>query len=357
MHPFLPFYYLCQINPKKIMKMLRYYHHPDHLGSSASTELSNHWITDGSGNAIQHLHYLPLKSFAFFPPWRSVKEINFLYAHCLRRFGEDWVDQRNSSWNAPYTFSGKEKDMETGYGYFGARYYNSGLSIWLYIDPMSYKYPSMSPYVYCANNPVILVDPDGRDIYTFDEKGYLLDVEENKEVDRIVIINKNKNTRRESKDFASGTIKGNVADFKSMSGLPDATMFATDNSQAAEEVFLFLADNSEVEWGLINTESNNCTSFIGTNHERSQNDIPDICVGMLDKIVRFVHNHPSDNNATSEGDHYGSVTLEKLDPNVQQYNYTKSNGYTRYNSNTDFSTKFHGELDSFQISVPSYKTN
>jgi RHS repeat-associated protein len=72
--------------------------------------------------------------------------------------------QRNSSWNAPYTFSGKEKDVETGYGYFRAlaRYYDSGLSIWLSVDPMSDKYPSMSPYNYCANNPVILVDPDGR---------------------------------------------------------------------------------------------------------------------------------------------------------------------------------------------------
>jgi RHS repeat-associated protein len=71
--------------------------------------------------------------------------------------------QRNSTWNAPYTFSGKEKDAETGYGYFGARYYDSGLSIWLSVDPMSDKYPSMSPYNYCANNPVILVDPDGRE--------------------------------------------------------------------------------------------------------------------------------------------------------------------------------------------------
>ncbi len=93
----------------------------------------------GSGNAIQHLHYLP--------------------------FGEDWVDQRNSSWNAPYTFSGKEKDAETDYGYFGARYYDSGLSIWLSVDPMSDKYPSMSPYNYCANNPVILVDPDGEEVW------------------------------------------------------------------------------------------------------------------------------------------------------------------------------------------------
>ena len=43
------------------------------------------------------------------------------------------------------------------------RHYNSDLSIWLSVDPMSDKYPSMSPYTYCANNPVRLVDPDGRE--------------------------------------------------------------------------------------------------------------------------------------------------------------------------------------------------
>ena len=57
----------------------------------------------------------------------------------------------------------KERDEETGYSYFGARYYNSDISIWLSVDPLADKYPSMSPYVYCANNPVRLVDPDGRE--------------------------------------------------------------------------------------------------------------------------------------------------------------------------------------------------
>ena len=44
-----------------------------------------------------------------------------------------------------------------------ARHYNSALSIWLSVDPMADKYPSISPYTYCANNPVRLVDPDGRE--------------------------------------------------------------------------------------------------------------------------------------------------------------------------------------------------
>ena len=61
------------------------------------------------------------------------------------------------------SFSGKEKDPETGYHYFGARYYNSDLSLWLSVDPMSDKYPSLTPYNYCAWNPMKLVDPNGMD--------------------------------------------------------------------------------------------------------------------------------------------------------------------------------------------------
>ena len=45
------------------------------------------------------------------------------------------------------------------------RHYNSTLSLWLSVDPMSDKYPGLSPYTYCANNPVRLVDPDGRKIW------------------------------------------------------------------------------------------------------------------------------------------------------------------------------------------------
>ena len=60
-----------------------------------------------------------------------------------------------------FTFSAKERDSETGLSYFGSRYYSSDLSIWLSVDPMAHKYPSLSPYVYCANNPVKLVDPNG----------------------------------------------------------------------------------------------------------------------------------------------------------------------------------------------------
>ena len=62
------------------------------------------------------------------------------------------------------TFTGKELDSETGFSYFGARYLDHTLLIsWFTVDPMSDKYPSISPYAYCAWNPVKLVDPDGKE--------------------------------------------------------------------------------------------------------------------------------------------------------------------------------------------------
>ncbi len=44
------------------------------------------------------------------------------------------------------------------------RHYHPTLSIWLSVDPMADKYPGVSPYAYCGNNPVRLVDEDGREI-------------------------------------------------------------------------------------------------------------------------------------------------------------------------------------------------
>ena len=69
------------------------------------------------------------------------------------------------------SFTGKERDAETGYSYFGARYYDSDLSgLFLSVDPKADKYPSISPYSYCAWNPVRLVDPDGKTWETENDK-------------------------------------------------------------------------------------------------------------------------------------------------------------------------------------------
>ena len=47
---------------------------------------------------------------------------------------------------------------------YGARQYNSLLGRWDRIDPLCEKYYSVSPYAYCANNPIMLVDEGGQKI-------------------------------------------------------------------------------------------------------------------------------------------------------------------------------------------------
>ena len=66
----------------------------------------------------------------------------------------------------PPCSNGKEKDWESGFHYYGARYYwSETLTGWLSVDPMADKYPSISPYAYCAWNPIMLTDPTGDTIF------------------------------------------------------------------------------------------------------------------------------------------------------------------------------------------------
>jgi RHS repeat-associated protein len=82
-----------------------------------------------------------------------------------------------NSAGARFGFGSKEKDNEIkgeGNSYdFGARIYDPRLGKWLSLDPLMEKYPALSPYNFCANNPIIFIDVDGKDFllstnYTYD---------------------------------------------------------------------------------------------------------------------------------------------------------------------------------------------
>lgn len=77
--------------------------------------------------------------------------------------------------NSKYKFTEKERDTETNYDYFGARYYDSDLGKWLSVDPMSSFRPWLSPYNYCQNNPLLRIDPTGMldTRLEFDENGQM----------------------------------------------------------------------------------------------------------------------------------------------------------------------------------------
>ena len=110
---------------------MQFYYHPDHLGSSS-------YITNLDGEVAQHIEYVP--------------------------FGEVFIEERNNTWNTPYLFNAKEFDEETGMYYYGARYYEPRLSLWMSTDPMQEKYSNISTYCYVSNNPIKYIDIVGLEI-------------------------------------------------------------------------------------------------------------------------------------------------------------------------------------------------
>ena len=83
----------------------------------------------------------------------------------LHIYGELLVDEHSSTKEMPYKFNGKELNEETGLYYYGARYMNPRTSLWYGVDPLAEKYANITGYNYCLNNPIKLIDPDGRDSY------------------------------------------------------------------------------------------------------------------------------------------------------------------------------------------------
>jgi RHS repeat-associated protein len=210
-----------------------------------------------------------------------------------------------------FTFSAKEKDSETGLSYFGARYYSSDLSIWLSVDPQASKYPSLSPYTYCANNPIKLVDPNGEDIWTIDENGKI-SCEKNKNIDRIDVVDKDGN-KIEGTAVKYGTIKRHTTKYKSTK----IDYFEINDDAVATETFENIADNTNMEWthAKIGKEGSN-RNIVGTSHSINSTAVGDFLLKTNYTLREVNHNHPS-GFAWPSGSEYGSI--EGDCPHAKEY--------------------------------------
>ncbi len=117
----------CSTGSVDLEENLRYFFHSDHLGSTS-------YLTDAKGEITQFVAYMP--------------------------FGESFMEQ-HGKYDSPYKFNGKEMDSETGLCYYGARFYDPAIARWMSVDPLAEKGRRWSPYVYCFDNPIRLIDPDG----------------------------------------------------------------------------------------------------------------------------------------------------------------------------------------------------
>lgn len=127
--------------PNDDYERMQFYYHPDHLGSSS-------YITNLDGEVVQHIEYVP--------------------------FGEVFIEERNNTWNTPYLFNAKEYDEETGMYYYGARYYEPRISLWMSTDPLQEKDPNISSFCYTSNNPIKYIDPNGKSMREYDTDGNVI---------------------------------------------------------------------------------------------------------------------------------------------------------------------------------------
>lgn len=110
-----------------------HFHLTDHLGG-------NRVVADATGRTEQANHYYPFGGLLAESTHRNVQK---------------------------HLYNGKELDCMHGLYWhdYGARHYDACRFVTM--DPLCEKYNNTSPYVYCHNNPVNAVDPDGRELRLF----------------------------------------------------------------------------------------------------------------------------------------------------------------------------------------------
>ncbi len=118
-----------------------FFYHPDHLGSTGM-------VTDNNATVTQGFLYTP-------------------FGELLYEYSPGW----QTGIIPKYSFNAKELDEENGMYYYSARYYAP--PTFISRDEKFEEFPTISPYSYCKGNPVILVDPDGRDFFISGEKAQL----------------------------------------------------------------------------------------------------------------------------------------------------------------------------------------
>lgn len=238
------------------------YYITDHLGN-------NSLVVNGNGSVQQATHYYP--------------------------FGSIHHSSTNQG-NQKYKYNGKEYDSMHGlneYDY-GARQYDPAIGMFTSMDPLCEKYYHISPYAYCGGNPVNRVDPDGRDVWSLYKNGNIVWTEQSSSHQLVALDEKGRKTENIL------TINDRtILDMLSCKSAEDNLNYAVSSSEDIGNIFLFVSNNSDVEWKLQGFKLDNKSVYvIGTNHKADE------VTGLLgekgeflEKNLKFdIHSHPSVND-------------------------------------------------------------
>ena len=244
----------------------------DHLGSVRG-------VSDSDGHLLFRTHYYPYGSEYGYETGGTSGSGTGQDAG-LETGSDEAAEQ-------PYRYNGKEDQGFAGVPAldYGARLYSAVTGRWLSQDPLGEEYYWMSPYVYCAGNPVDFVDPEGMDIWEINSTGYVVNRIEDKEQDSFYIVDKNSDGEWER---TGESISFEYETFKNDS---EKTYFE-GNTEASADLFKFLADNTSVEMGMISTDS--YSVVFSDNNEGSINmkTVAKDIKNNGDILQSFVHSHP-----------------------------------------------------------------
>jgi RHS repeat-associated protein len=193
-----------------------------------------------------------------------------------------------------HKYNGKELDRMHGldtYDY-GARNYDAVLGQFNTMDPLCEKYYHVSPYVYCGGNPVNRVDVDGMDIWELSVNGQIT-WKEKSENHQLVALDEKGNRTNNSITVTDRSILDQLSENREGT---DSNYAITQLSEVST-VFLFAANNSNVEWSLSGYNNGKKKIYVlGTDYS-DDSVTPDMGV----KYAHFkesdmlfdVHSHPS----------------------------------------------------------------
>ena len=109
----------------------------------------------------------------------------------------------------PYKYNGKELDTKKGLNWYdyGARHYDAVLGRFITVDALYDKHFKVSPYVYCGNEPVGRIDPDGNDWRVQTHYNRETDKIEYKITVRVALINNSNNKELDIKTLAGQIVE------------------------------------------------------------------------------------------------------------------------------------------------------
>ena len=179
-------------------------------------------------------------------PILQIREENNYYPFGLKHKG--YNNAVGGSRDHKYGYNGKEEQDELSLAWldFGARNYDAALGRWMNLDPLAERYFSMTPYISFINNPISIIDPDGRDIKFF----------------QIVTVKTKhgEKTVRKEVDFSEldeKTQKGLEAFAKTDEGKSFLGLFAKKGDKVGDVEFGKDGEFSDNTFGVMNFSSSN----------------------------------------------------------------------------------------------------